>query len=139
MPTCAICIRGLKKGGRGRKKVFDGKVDWNRIDKRRWKKCYEDDDLIARELVVWSVTLKRKVKAVYVASKGRGSYQILISTGTELEGQKVLAYYRLRFGIEFLIRDAKSHSGPDHCQARSEVKLYNHLNMAMFSVSVVKA
>lgn len=131
--------KGPQKGGKGRKKAFDGKVDWKRIDKRRWKKCYEDDELTAWELVLWSVTLKRKVKAVYVESKGKGSYQILISTGPESEGHKVLAYYRLRFGIEFLIRDAKSHSGPDHCQARSEGRLYNHLNMAMFPVSVVRA
>lgn len=50
----------------------------------------------------------------------------------------VLKYYRLRFQIEFLIRDAKTHTGLEHCQARDKEKLYNHFNMAMMSVSVIR-
>jgi hypothetical protein len=50
-----------------------------------------------------------------------------------------LKYYRLRFQIEFLIRDAKQHCGLEECQARSENKLYFHFNMALSAVSVAKA
>ena len=86
----------------------------------------------------YSVVLKRQVKVVYVQSKDRNTYELLVCTGTLMEGQTILSCYRLRFQIEFLIRDAKTYTGMEHCQARSKDKLYNHFNMAMMSVSVVK-
>lgn len=129
---------GVQHKGPGRKKLFDGKIDWMNMDKRRWKPCYEDEDIIAYELVVWSVSLRRKVKAIYVWHKKKKSYAILIATDTELQGAVALKDYRLRFQIEFLIRDAKTYTGLEHCQARSEEKLYNHFNMAMMSVSAIK-
>ncbi len=78
------------------------------------------------------------MKAVYVERKDSKGYEVLISTNVEMEGEKVLTYYRLRFQIEFLIRDAKTSAGLEHCQGRSEEKLYNHWNMSLFSVSIVK-
>jgi hypothetical protein len=129
---------GKQKGGKGRPKQFSGKVDLQSIDRRVWKVSYEEEEMVAYEAVVYSVLLKRKVKAVYVERKDRKGYEVLISTDVEMEGEKVLTYYRLRFQIEFLIRDAKTYTGLEHCQARSEEKLYNHWNMSLFSVSIVK-
>ena len=129
---------GRQKGGKGRPKQFSGKVNLQNIDRRTWKVCHEDEELVAWEAVVYSVLLKRKVKAVYVESKERKGYEVLISTDVVMEGKKILACYRLRFQIEFLIRDAKTYTGLEHCQARSEEKLYNHWNMSLFSVSIVK-
>jgi hypothetical protein len=129
---------GPQRTGKGRKKQFGGKIKWKSIDRRRWKVCYEDEKLIVYELVVWSVSLKQEVKALYVWNKEKESYAILVCTDTALMGAVVLDYYKLRFQIEFLIRDAKSHAGLEHCQARSEEKLYNHFNMALMSVSVLK-
>lgn len=132
-------FHGQQKGGKGRPKQFSGKVDLHAIDKRVWKKCYEDKEegITAYEAVVYSVSLKCKVKAVYVQREDKG-YELLISTDVEMKGEKVLEYYRLRFQIEFLIRDAKTYTGLEHCQARSKEKLYNHWNMALFSVSLAK-
>jgi hypothetical protein len=113
-------------------------VDWNGIDKRRWRVCFEDEEIIAYELVLWSVRLKREVKAVYLWYKQSKNYAILLSTDTTLKGEVILNYYGLRYQIEFLIRDAKTYTGMEHCQARSKEKLYNHFNMAMMSVSAVK-
>lgn len=90
------------------------------------------------EAVVWSVGLKQHLKVVYVKGRERKGYEVLVCSDSKMEGEKVLCYYRLCFQIEFLIRDAKTHTGLDHCQGRSEEKLYNHFNMAMMSVSVVK-
>lgn len=130
--------KGPPRKGPGRKKVYDGKVSWQALDKRRWKRCYEDEDLLAYEAVVWSVALKQQVKVVYVKFRERKGYAVLVSTDTAMAGETVLHYYRLRFQIEFLIRDAKTHVGLEHCQARGEEKLYNHFNLALLSVSVVK-
>jgi hypothetical protein len=130
--------KGVQSKGPGRKKIYDGKVYWKKIDKRRWKLFYEDDDLLAYEAVLWSVTMKRNLKVIYVKAKEGNRYEILVCTDTDLMAEKILSYYRLRFQIEFLIRDAKTHTGLEHCQARSEEKLYNHFNMAMTVVSVAK-
>jgi Transposase DDE domain len=133
-------FKGPQKQGKGRPKQFAGKVDVNNIDKRRWKKCFEDNEneVIAYELVVYSVALKMQVKAIYIMHTKSKRFEILISTDTPLAGEKIIEYYRLRFQIEFLIRDAKQHTGLNTCEARSENKLYNHFNMALFSVSFSK-
>lgn len=130
--------KGAQRKGPGRKKSYEGKVNWQALDKRRWKICFENEEMTGYEAVLWSVTLKRRVKAVYVQAKGRNRYEVLVSTDTQMEGEELLRHYRLRFQIEFLIRDAKTHTGLEHCQARSEEKLYNHFNMSMLSVSVAK-
>jgi hypothetical protein len=51
---------------------------------------------------------------------------------------RVVAYYRLRFQIEFLILDAKQHGGLEDCQARDEQKLNYHFNIALGSLSTAK-
>lgn len=73
---------GKQKAGRGRKKTYEGKVDVKNIDKGKWNKCYEDDDLRGYELKVWCVALKQEVKAVYLTRKKRQGYAILLSTDT---------------------------------------------------------
>src|SRR5438309_5364723 len=98
-----------KQSGVGHPRWYSGKVNLNRIDKRRWKQCYQDEEITAYEVVVYSVSLKRKVKAVYVVSAKEKGYDLLISTDVTMAGDKVLQYYRLRFQIEFLIRDARQY------------------------------
>lgn len=127
-----------KQSGVGHPRWYSGKVNLNRIDKRRWKQCYHDEEITAYEVVVYSVSLKCKVKAVYVVSEKERGYDLLISTDVEMAGDKMLQYYHLRFQIEFLIRDAKQYAGLEQCQARSHDKLYNHWNMALFSVSLAR-
>ena len=56
----------------------------------------------------------------------------------DLEPSKILDYYRLRFQIEFLICDAKQHSGLEDCQARGKNKLHFHFNMSLTVVSICK-
>jgi hypothetical protein len=94
--------------------------------------------VIAYELAVWSVSLKQEVKALYLWNKKKENYAILVCTGAALMGAVVLDYYKLRFLIGFLIRDAISHAGLEHCQARNKEKLYNHFNMSLMNVPVLK-
>ena len=129
---------GAQQKGKGRKKLYAGKVNVKNIDKRKWKQCYQDESIDAYELIVWCVALKRVVKVVYMKFGDTDRYAILLCTDTNLEGAKVIEYYQLRFQIEFLIRDCKQYTGLEECQARSEIKLYNHFNMSMMSVSLMK-
>jgi hypothetical protein len=47
-------------------------------------------------------------------------------------------YYRLRYQIEFVIRDAKQHTGLTHCQARSQEKIDFHLNISVAGVNLLR-
>ncbi len=62
-----------------------------------------------------------------------------LCTDTLIKPALIIKYYRLRFQIEFLIRDAKQHCGLEECQARSENKLYFHFNIAPGAVSAATA
>ena len=48
-------------------------------------------------------------------------------------------FYKSRFQIEFLFRDAKQFVGLTHCQARNENKLHFHFNASLSTVSIAKA
>ena len=50
----------------------------------------------------------------------------------------VFKYYRSRFQIEFIYRDAKQHTGLSNCQGRSKEKLDFHFNAALTSVNLAK-
>lgn len=130
---------GPKKKGRGRPKLYGDKVDCKNIDKRRIKKFDEDEDAIYYSGIVYSITLKRLIRIVYLMIKESNRHEIFLSTDINLEPSLILQYYRLRFQIEFLIRDAKQHAGLEECQARSENKLHFHFNMAYSTIGVAKA
>jgi len=131
--------KGQQKKGRGRPKLYDEKVDCHNIDKRRIRRFEEDEHAIYYCGMVYCITLKRFVSIVFVKDKKTNKHEIFLSTDVNLEPELILQYYRLRFQIEFLIRDSKQHAGLEECQARSAKKLNFHFNMAFSSVAVVKA
>ncbi len=133
---------GPKRKGRGRPKKYDGKVDLKKIDKRRFKWVYQDQEIIIYQIVVWSVFLKRKIKVAYVDflkhGKPTNRYGVYFSTDLDLHAKDIYKYYKARFQIEFLFRDAKQFTGLTHCQARSENKIYFHVNTALTAVGIAK-
>ncbi|PSL17226.1 transposase [Chitinophaga ginsengisoli] len=130
---------GPRKKGRGRPKLYDDKVNCSTIDKRRIREFQIDNDAIYYSGVVYSIGLQKKVRIVYIEHRITGKYEILLSTDTTLCPESILKYYRLRFQIEFLIRDAKQFAGLEDCQARSANKLDFHFNMALTTVAIAKA
>lgn len=133
---------GSKRKGRGRPKKYDGKVNTKKVDKRRFKKVHEDESVILYQATVWSVGLKREANVVYAEFLDKGKrtnrYAFFFSTDLQIAGILIYKYYKARFQIEFLFRDAKQHTGLTHCQARSERKLYFHFNAALTAVSIAK-
>jgi len=133
---------GPRKETQGRPRKYDGKVNTKKIDKNKFKRLIETEDEIVYEALVWSVSLKRKIKVSYIEfldeGKSTNRYVILFSTDLELDGLTIYKYYKARFQIEFLFRDAKQFTGLTHCQARSEDKLYFHTNLALTAVGVAK-
>ena len=92
--------------------------------------------------VVYARASKRNIKValvIYYDKQGRETVRKLyFSTDTEMEAVKLVKYYRSRFQIEFLYRDAKQYFGLEHCQARSKEKLDFHFNAALTSVNLAK-
>ena len=135
--------QGKPTGKKGRPKMKDGKINMKNIDKRRLRMCYQDEDTKVYQGIVYSVTLKRKVKLAYVEywknEKFTGQYAVLFSTDKELSGELIYRYYKGRFQIEFLFRDAKQFAGLTHTEARSESKLHFHFNTSLTAVSIAKA
>ena len=78
------------------------------------------------------------LRTVLLIGPGGEDQIILASTNTSQHAEEVARYYRLRYQIEFVIRDAKQHSGLTHCQARSQEKLDFHLNMSVASVNLLR-
>ena len=60
------------------------------------------------------------------------------STDLNLTASQVFTYYRSRFLIEFIYRDAKQYTGLCHCQGRSGEKLNFHRNAALTTVNLAK-
>lgn len=129
--------------GKGRPKKYDGKIDVKNIDKRRIKKIFEDQEVCIHGDKVFSVGLKRDILLCYVEfKKPDGSIitsNLYFSTNLEQDPVLVLNYYRARFQMEFMFRDAKQYTGLDTCQARSENKMHFHYNASLTAVSVAKA
>ena len=67
------------------------------------------------------------------------STQIFFCADNQMQGKTVLEYYRLRFQIEFLFRDAKQHLGLNQCQSTDEKVLHAHWNTALTTINVAKA
>lgn len=93
--------------------------------------------------VVYVKSLKRLVKVAIVHElKNDGSIKsvkIFICTDLKFPTQDIWPWYKSRFQIEFLYRDAKQHAGLQDTQSRHPKALEYHFNMSLTSVSVAKA
>lgn len=134
---------GKQKSERGRPKKYEGKINMHKIDKRKIRLEYEDEQCKVYCAIVWSIGLKREIKLAYVEywkdGSYTGQYAVLFTTDLNLEGEFIYKYYKGRFQIEFLYRDAKQYCGLTECQGRSENKLYFHFNASLTTVSLAKA
>jgi IS4 transposase len=131
---------GAQRGGRGRKRQFNGKVSFS--DLSRFDFCGEvEPGLALYTLVVNHVTLKRNIRVVVVVDRRKADkprYVVLCSTNCALTAELMFAYYAARFQIEFLFRDAKQFTGLTDCQSRDQQALHFHLNAALAAVNIAK-
>ena len=124
----------------GARRKYDGKVKF--ADLSRLEYIGEvDTDIHLYTAVVNNVNLKRNIRLVYVLNlrnKKKPGYALLFSTDTELEAQTIYRYYKARFQIEFIFRDAKQFTGLSDCQARRQESLDFHFNAALTALNLAK-
>lgn len=123
---------------RGRPRKYEGKVDFSDLSRLTETIVkVENKEVKLYSGIVWSVSLKRKIKLVVV--KYEKQQVNLFSTDLEMNAGEIFWHYRSRFTIEFLIRDAKQSGGLNDCQARDNEALEYHWNAALTSVNFARA
>jgi DDE superfamily endonuclease len=125
---------------RGARRKYGDKVDVNNLSKLDFVGQISPDVQLYSQ-VVWHVSLGRKIRIVLLVNHhnpDRPSVALLFSTDTELDPQKICLYYKVRFQIEFIFRDAKQFTGLCDCQSRQEQSLDFHFNASLAALNLAK-
>jgi hypothetical protein len=125
---------------RGRRRCFDGSVSLDDLHGLESVGCLEAD-IYLYTAVVNSISLQRNIRVVVVVNrkeKEKPRLAVLFSTDTELSATSIYRFYKARFQLEFIFRDAKQFTGLTQCQARDEQALHFHFNAALASVNLAK-
>jgi hypothetical protein len=138
---CDANLRYLYHGPQkpcGRSKRYNGKVRFN--DLSRFELAAIDGKQRVYTAVVNSVSLKRDIRIAYIVKQdgNRISTALLFCTDINLPATEIYRYYKARFQIEFLFRDAKQFTGLLDCQARCEQSLHFHFNASMTALNLLK-
>ena len=125
-----------KYSGRGRPKKYDGKVFFDDIEnKLKFISELEDESNIYSG-IVYSVNLKCMIRLVVL--KHRGKHALFFSTDINLEALTIIKYYKSRFQIEFIFRDAKQYTGLMDCQSRDKKCIETHINASLTALNLLK-
>lgn len=127
-----------KQKPKGRRREFDGKVYFD--DLSRFTLVGDVDGQRVYTAIVNSPTFKRTLRIVYVVreEKGKTYTALLFSTDTDCAALDILRYYKARFQIEFLFRDAKQHTGLCDCQATRQEALDFHFNASLAALNLLR-
>ena len=131
-----------KTGKRGAPKKYAGRVKPSEPDMDFFTLCYHTGEVKVYNAIVYCKAFGRNINlstAIFFNSNGKEvARKLYFSTDLKMDGIKIVSYYRSRFQIEFLYRDAKQHCGLEDCQARSKNKLHFHFNAALTTVNLAK-
>jgi hypothetical protein len=134
--------QGFRSAKAGRPRKYVGKVNLRQPDPAYFTCLEATAEQVAYQAVLYSKSLKTALKVVLVHRLGSQmsikGVQVLVCTDTELSGDKLWHYYRLRFQQEFLFRDGKQHLGLAHCQSRHPKRIAFQVNFALSVLSVAK-
>jgi hypothetical protein len=123
---------------KGRPKCYDGKVNFD--DFSRFELADEINSVKLYTAIVNSPHFKRDLRIVYLVKTVAKQVQtaLLFSTDLELAAKDIYRFYKARFQIEFLFRDAKQFTGLSDCEARCRKALHFHFNAAMTALNLIK-
>ena len=125
--------------GFGRPRKFDGKIDFNDLGRFDHAGIL-DDKITVYTKVVYSQNLKREIRVVMLSwYKGKKAARALLySTDIMLDAMKLVKYYKARFQIEFLFRDAKQYTGLTHCQSLRKEAINMQVNASLTALNLLK-
>jgi hypothetical protein len=126
--------------GNGRPKTYDGKVKLDRdIDRFEFVKTLDSGEKVYTSKV-YSKCLKCWVKVVLLQfqKEDMTGSALLYSTDISLPSLTILKYYKARFQIEFVFRDAKQYTGLLDCQSCKKEAIHTHINLSFSSLNLLK-
>jgi hypothetical protein len=128
---------GIQKA-RGRHRLYDGKVCSDDLSRSEF--VGETDNVSLYTAVVNSPSLKRNIRIVYLVRRqgGKVATALLFSADIHIPATDIHRFYKARFQIEFLFRDAKQFAGLSDCQARCEISPDFHFNACMTALNLMK-
>lgn len=129
--------QGAARSGPGRPKTYDGKVHWADLTRFDTVKT-DEDNIILYHQVLNHGQLQCNLRVVLVVDTHQRRRAVLFSTDVDLDALTIYRYYKARFHIEFLFRDAKQFTGLTDCQARTQAKLHLHFNASLSAVTLAK-
>jgi DDE superfamily endonuclease len=133
------CYTGEQKP-KGAPRKYDGKVDLSDLSRLEFTGELANGTKLYSQ-VVWHVSLKRKIRIVYLVDRRNPDKQrvaLLFSTDTTLDPLRLYEYYKSRFQIEFIFRDAKQFTGLCDCQSRQQQSLDFHFNASLAALNLAK-
>jgi len=136
-------LRWLYQGeyaGRGRPKKYTGKVNiFTEKARFEYHQSLEDGiDLYSQ--VVYCPRFKGNIRVVILHSQktDKAAHVVLFSTDDTMDPLKIWRYYKARFQIEFLFRDAKQHTELMDCHARCKEAIQVHANASLTALNLLK-
>ncbi|MGV0029430.1 transposase [Phormidesmis priestleyi] len=125
---------------RGARRKYDGKVDLADLSRfTRVTQLQPDVDLYTQ--LVWHRSLKRQIRLAVLKDTRKPDKPgtvVLFSTDLTQSAQDIYRFYKLRFQIEFIFRDAKQFTGLSDCQSRHLKKLDFHFNASFTALNLAK-
>jgi hypothetical protein len=134
-----VLYTGVQKS-KGRRRNYDGKLDCSDLSRFELVQDLDKTTKLYTALV-YSVSLKRKIRLVYLLKQKdhKRSYVLLFSTDLEIAPYDLYRFYKARFYIEFIFRDAKQFTGLEDCQSCDADKLDFHFNASLTALNLAKA
>jgi len=128
--------------GKGRKTKYGERINYQRLPPKYLKKTEKDNEIITN---YWNARCLSKsfgcrlnvviIEKINLKTEKIG-HAILFSSDLELNFEKLMEYYGLRFQIEFNFRDAKQHFGLEDFMTRTELGVENAANMSFLMVNL---
>jgi len=134
-----ILYTGEQKKGRGRPKKFAGKCKIDELHGFIFDRDIDDKTKLYSG-TFYHASFEREIKVVAVRyiQKDKIGTALLFSTDLSLDAFKIFCYYKARFQIEFIFRDAKQYVGLGDCQSRNKESLHFHFNACFAALNLVK-
>jgi putative transposase len=131
--------------GKGRRRIYGNRVNYNDLPAENLTSKTTKKQICTRiyQLEVIHKKFADTLNVVIILKEnqqtGKTARIILFSTDLNLEWDKLVDYYRLRFQIEFNFRDAKQHWGLEDFMVIKEQSVFNAANLPLFMVNVSQA
>ena len=131
--------------GRGPRRKYGKRVDFDNVPAKYLKKSTTEDNILTRvyQMSVWHKLFPSMLNVVVIhktnLQSGATAHVVLFSTDLDLDYDKIIDYYQLRFQIEFNFREAKQYWGLEDFMNVGQTQVINAANLAFFMTNFSKA